>query len=295
MYRLLNQGLHSRRGVVRKSSALLLQLQKRLSRRPRTAEDYAAAPPVLANSFPKSGTHLLDQIVAGLPGRVNYGAFLSSEVSSFQYRLRSARSTRRFIRATLPGEIVRGHLYYEPEYDAALQELNFVNYFIYRDPRDVAVSTALFLRHMYPWHRLSRRTRALPTDADGIMFIIVGSEDGGPDALLPNLAERFRLHEGWLSCPNAYAVRFEDLVGPDRDARISEMVSHYAARTSTPVQADKTAEAIRGMIAPEKSHTFRAGKRNGWREFFTPELKSAFKRVAGDLLIRLGYERDYSW
>ena len=78
------------------------------------SENLAARPPVLANSFPKSGTHLLVQIIEGLPDRLNFGAFLGSETSSFQLRERSPENTCRFIRGFVPGEIVRGHLYYAP-------------------------------------------------------------------------------------------------------------------------------------------------------------------------------------
>ena len=148
MYALLNNGLHSPRGLVRKGSALLLLARKQLITRP-PAADYAATPPVLANSFPKSGTHLLDQIVAGLPDRVNYGAFLSSMTSSFQYRRRTSKSTLRFIKASLPGEIVRAHLFFDPQFDAALDARNVVHYFIYRDPaRRRDIDEPLFAAHV---------------------------------------------------------------------------------------------------------------------------------------------------
>jgi hypothetical protein len=295
MYELLNRGLHSRRGLIRKGSALLLQASKQITRGRPTDAEYAANPPVLANSFPKSGTHLLDQIVAGLPERVNYGVFLSSMTSSFQYRLRSPESTGRIIAGALPGEIVRAHLYYEPEYDEALQSIHFVHYFIYRDLRDVVVSSSHYLRHMNPWHRLSRTVRALPSDEAGVLFFIEGLENGAADSPLPNITERFRCYEGWVSCPNVCAVRYEDLVGHDSDATLRRMVEFYAARARQPIDVDETVVRIRSLVAPEKSHTFRAGKRRGWQEVFTPDLKSAFKRVAGDLLVRLGYEKDHSW
>jgi len=48
-------------------------------------------------------------------------------------------------------------------------------------------------------------------------------------------------------------------------------------------------------IQPKKSHTFRAGKTGGWREFFTEEHKRLFKDVAGDLLVRLRYEKNNDW
>jgi hypothetical protein len=33
----------------------------------------------------------------------------------------------------------------------------------------------------------------------------------------------------------------------------------------------------------------------GWRDFFTEEHKPLFKEVAGDLMVRLGYERSNDW
>jgi hypothetical protein len=48
-------------------------------------------------------------------------------------------------------------------------------------------------------------------------------------------------------------------------------------------------------IQPKKSHTFRTGKTGGWREFFTAEHKKLFKDVAGDLVVRLGYEKTSDW
>src|SRR5262245_33094509 len=103
----LRNGLSSRNGFVRKGATAILAIPRRIASLRASEEDFASRPPVLANSFPKSGTHLLAQIVHGLPERINYGAFLSSETSSFQFRERSTDSTRRFIHNFVPGEIVR--------------------------------------------------------------------------------------------------------------------------------------------------------------------------------------------
>lgn len=295
MWNMLQRGLHSRNGLVRKGSVFLLRAPKSLARARRRPEQYLQTPPVLANSFPKSGTHLLDQIVAGLPGRVNYGAFLASLTSSFQMRPRSPESVRRYIARSLPGEIVRGHLFYEPQYEPTLAEYRFVHYFIYRDPRDVVVSASQYLRHMNRWHRLSKQFRSLASDEEGVLLSIMGLPDDESHYLLPSIAERFGLYEGWLNSPHVFAVRFEDLTGGERDAKLLQMIDFYAARSEQPIDRDATLHAVLAQIDPHKSHTFRAGKQGGWRKVFTPEVTAAFKRVAGDLLIRLGYERDHSW
>jgi len=293
--RYLEQALHNRNGLIRKGSALVLSAVRAAARTTVRATDYLDRPPTLANSFPKSGTHLLDQIVAGLPDRVNYGTFLSSMTSSFRMQRRSASNPCAFIARTVPGEIVRGHLFYDPQYAAALEAKNFVHFFIYRDPRDIVVSASHYLRHMNRWHRLARRFRALGSEEEGIMLSIIGLGDEAQPGLLPNVAERFANYVGWMNCPQTFAVKYEDLTGPGRDAVLDGMIRFYAARSRRTVDVEQSRRDVLSQIAPEKSHTYRAGKRGGWRDAFTPELKEAFKRVAGNLLIQLGYEQDFSW
>ena len=48
-------------------------------------------------------------------------------------------------------------------------------------------------------------------------------------------------------------------------------------------------------LNPREAHTFRTGQIGGWKNAFTAEHTDAFKRVAGHLLIELGYEKDYDW
>jgi hypothetical protein len=40
---------------------------------------------------------------------------------------------------------------------------------------------------------------------------------------------------------------------------------------------------------------FREGRAGGWRESWGPAQRAVFDRVAGDLLLELGYEPDRSW
>src|SRR5687768_7590712 len=176
----LRDSLSSRNGFVRKGARAALAVPKWVRSWTATNADYAARPPVLANSFPKSGTHLLAQLTEGLPDRVNYGAFLGSETSSFQLRERSAANTHRFIRNFVPGEVIRGHLYYETSYAEELVKRNAVNYFVYRDPRAVVVSEVHYLRDMNRWHRLAKYFRRLPTIGEAISLSIRGFDPPVP-------------------------------------------------------------------------------------------------------------------
>jgi hypothetical protein len=287
--------LYHRRGLVRKGAALVLRAPRVWSRCQAKPADYLERPPVLSNSVPKSGTHLLDQIVAGLPLRVNYGSFLSSMTSSFQMRQRSNASVLRYIASAAPGENVRAHVFYQPAYAEALRQKNYVHYFIYRDPRDVVASGAHYLREINPWHRLRKYFKDCRTIEEAILQQIRGLQHIDPRIPLPSVAERFALYEGWITCPETCALRFEDLRGPQLDEHLRRIVDAFADRSSVPFDREAAIERLRAGIAPKKSHTFRKGQGGGWRDEFTPACKEAFKEVAGPLLIRLGYETDDNW
>ena len=221
----LRDGLSSRNGFVRKGARGLLYIPKWIESLRASSDDLAARPPVLANSFPKSGTHLLVQVLEGLPNRVNYGAFLGRD-ELVSVRERSADNTCRFIRGFVPGEIIRGHLYYELLYADELAKRSAVNYFIYRDPRDVVVSEAHYLRDMNRWHRLHAYFRKAKSMEDAIMLSINGLDPPVPGINYPNIAARFARYVGWLDWDDCLSMRFEDLVSEQqpelirRDCRV---------------------------------------------------------------------------
>jgi hypothetical protein len=99
----------------------------------------------------------------------------------------------------------------------------------------------------------------------------------------------------WLEQPSVMCIRFEDLID-DRDATLNAMLDQIEKTGyHLPIPREKAIPVLIKAIQPRKSHTFRSGKTGGWREHFTDEHKKLFKDVAGDLLVRLGYEKDNDW
>jgi hypothetical protein len=295
MIRPLQSGLSSRNGFVRKGAAAALRVPRWWRRFRASRDDDRTTPPALANSFPKSGTHLLFQIVDGLPNTTNYGAFLASMTSSFQFRERSPDNVSRFIRRCAPGEVVRGHLFFHPQNASDLADRNFVHFFIYRDPRDVVVSEAHYLREMNRWHRLAPYFRRLPSIEEAIMLSISGFTPPIPGVEYPSIGERFARYAGWLQRDDCLAIRFEDLASESRPAAIRQMAEFYARHCAGGCDVEACVAAMTAGIAPQKSHTFRSGKKAGWQREFSAEHRQKFAAVAGDLLVELGYERDHAW
>jgi len=54
-------------------------------------------------------------------------------------------------------------------------------------------------------------------------------------------------------------------------------------------------DILERSIDPKRSPTFRGGRVGDWRNHFTDEHKTLFKSLAGDTLIRLGYETSHNW
>lgn len=253
---------------------------------------YRNRPPVLANSFPKSGTHLLLQILGALPGLLDWGDFWASH-PSFSFRESRAVSLASRVGRVAPGELVCGHMYFSSEVKQALEERNVAHFFIYRDPRDVVISEAHYLTNMNRWHRLHRSFKKLPTQGERILLAINGIQSGGID--YPNVARRFERFKAWIDDPTVCSMRYEQLMSSEREETIDRIVGYFCERSGSSSNREQLVNASLAAIDPEKSHTFRKGQSGGWQREFDDSAKSAFKRVAGDLLVDLKYESSLAW
>jgi len=251
-------------------------------------------PPVVANSFPKSGTHLLLQVLQALPNTTHYGSFIAS-TPTITFTERSLEAHARLVRRIAPGELVPAHLYYHPAHQELLARKRCVQYFIYRDPRDVVVSEAHYLTHMNRWHRMHRYFRDLASDEERITFSILGNAAQPTPFDYPDVGRRFERYRGWIGRSDVMALRFEDLVSERRAETVREVVRHYLDRAGPVADPDDVARrALAGIDGPA-SHTFRSGKVGGWRDVFTAAHRREMKNVAGALLIELGYETSLEW
>jgi len=257
----------------------------------------ANAPILFANSFPKSGTHLLTQVLEGFP---QIGPFVESGLPAITMyagatgeRTPTPQIVRRLQRYR-PGDMGYGHLHAEPEIVAALCRPEFAPFFILRDPRDVVVSHVFYVTELEPNHvHHTYYTEELSTFDERLRVSILGRPE--LDVEFPDIRERFVPYLGWLDQEAVLTLHFEDLI-TDQEAALGRILAHVITR-GLEFSGDR-GEAIRtlaGVINPSHSPTFRSGKVGGWRKHFTPELTALFKEVTGDMLVKLGYEKDMDW
>jgi hypothetical protein len=250
-------------------------------------------PPVVVNSFPKSGTHLLLQIIQVLPGLRDWGFFLAS-TPSFSFKERPDRTMANKISTISNRELVLAHIFFSKDICSALFNRKAVQYFIYRDPRDVAISEAYYLTYSNKWHKLHKYYRSLPDMNSRILFSIRGAKHNKLYDY-PDINRRFKRYKPWISQTNVLSLKFEDLVSSKRKESVQKIMKFYTDRVDYNLNIENLVKTALANINPLKSHTFRIGKPSIWKEMFTPNHKAEFKKIAGNLLVEMDYERDFSW
>lgn len=186
-----------------------------------------------------------------------------------------------------------GYVEASPENLAVLCAPGRVNYFVFRDPRDLLVSQVFFATEMQVEHGMHDFYRSLPDFGERLKVAITGIEREG--LKMVSVQGRYEGVLAWLQQPGVLCIRFEDLIN-SRDTSLNAMLDAVELTGySIPLPREEALARLVKAIQPAKSRTYRTGKTGAWREYFTDEHKKLFKDVAGDLLVRLGYEDNNNW
>ena len=268
-------------------------------------------PRVFLNGPPKTGTHLLSDCLSLMPKMMFSGRHFalpdffarSSQAGSptsapSEYAALNSSRLRTFLAKCPQGMFVTAHARFHPDLQVLLRDLQLRHVLLIRDPRDVVVSHAFFVKHMslHPQHTYFMDV--LTTDAERIMASIRGfgpaMADNDSFISIPDIFAKF---SRWLDDPSVLIVRFEDLVGVQGGGESKTQlenitaIAHFIDRPLSQTQVKDIAQRMYG----KGGLTFRKGQTGDWRNHFTAAHKQAFKEVAGDLLIRFGYETDMRW
>lgn len=244
-------------------------------------------PALFLNSVPKSGTHLMKQIIQGIPEMaLNPNEFYEGYREDYDVHYGKLQKVQ-------PGEFVTGHVYYSSQWSDMLKELKFKHIFLKRDLRDIVVSYTYFITGKYPYHPLRTYMLALPSRREQFLALI----QGVPEHSYPSIADWYVPFAGWDEDDSSLQITFEELVvSPASRRQTMERVLNFLwSNRPLFLGSNVILDGMERNINPENAYTFRTGKSGNWRSEFDEEVKSCFKQVAGDLLIEAGYEADYDW
>lgn len=269
-------------------------------------------PRVLVNSVPKAGTHLLEKVLRLLPEFTSSGRHIDQFVraSTIQYPLPNHEAGDPFVEAPpndfiklvlriMPGQYATSHLIYSEAISDALKQAGVTILGIVRDPRDIVVSFTRYVASQ-EYHYLFKEYNTMSLE-DQITTTIIGiPELFSPYIsylpILMDINSNVRAYLGWSSQPNAYITTFEKLVGSQgggSDAAQLIELRNITAHVGASYNDDQLAELAQNLFGG--SATFRKGFVGDWQNHFTPAHKNTFKKIAGQLLIDLGYESNFAW
>ncbi|MCC6179030.1 MAG: hypothetical protein IT305_27285 [Chloroflexi bacterium] len=182
------------------------------------------------------------------------------------------------------GSVVHGHLAFDPTLAEAARARGAPIVFVYRDPADMVLSAAQYVRH-----------RRLPDHLWGwyghldLDDLIVALTRG--DERLLSVAELYQAFAGWREQPDVVSLRFEDMVGPrgggaadTQRAVLAMLATHVGWRGS---DAELTS-AIDVAFNPRAGTFFRGQIGTAARDF-APHVRAAFADSAGAVQAAWGY------
>ena len=142
--------------------------------------------------------------------------------------------------------------------------------------------------HRYFKHRLDNNDQRISVGILGIPIQEVNYR-------YPDIKARFAPYKKWLDEDGVYSVKYEDLISKGRDKVLQEMIDFYSEKAGMSFEKENVLNRVIKNIFFFFLHTFRTGKSGNWKTLFNERHKRLMKKVAGDLLIELGYEENYDW
>ena len=116
-----------------------------------------AMPVVIGNSMPKSGSHLIIQILEGLP---QIGPFVNPGMPPLnrneENSILAEKEIVSRIRQLKAGDFTYCYLGADEPYRSLLTDARFAPIFVYRDPRDVIVSHIFYATEMHKTHAMRK-------------------------------------------------------------------------------------------------------------------------------------------
>lgn len=277
------------------------------------------SPDVLLLTMKKSGTHLITKYLRLLLAR-NDQEYEYVKTTSNEHR------AKHIIESPSGYKIQFAHLPYEKFAPLYKQFYNKKKILLIRDPRDVLISGAHFIPNIFqlskenypPGWAVDYVTIAGPflkkfsqLSLSSRLKCLISQEV--PSSLLPFTPEYYRMDTSqfippfdfslqipaavdYMNSPNTLVIYFEDLVGPkgggtlDSQHKCLEKIAHFIGLPLTDSLFNKISNDLYGS-----TFTFREGKSNSWKEYFTEENKDLFKNFYGEDLIKMGYEKNMNW
>jgi hypothetical protein len=235
-------------------------------------------PKVFSNSIPKSGTHLLAQVL------LNMGFVNKNTRDGDLVRLTPLDEIEQIMKLLNGGEYISGHRDYSKEFNNILKKHKVSHILIVRDPRDVVISRTFYILKK-PTHKLFAHFNGISRN-ECFIASIKGVDWGN----MLSIAEVYNRFLPWLNKNSCLVVRFEDLIGTrggGSDEKQFEVLTNIAKHFGIPLEKSELKE-IAYKAFNEGSPTFRKGQIGDWANWLDDEMQAIIKKDTG-IFKKYGY------
>lgn len=277
---------------------------------------------IIANSLPKSGTHVLTRILdlAGFSeNKLHFSGSLTrnrnknivKKMNNFlqttfdekkgycidldEDRYLKERYLNKYLKQFDENTYSQGHMPYSKKLEKFFEEKEIKIIYIIREPRDVLVSH--FHHHdrdkNYDGHYLMKNQTSTK---EKLLLSLKGFNLNTNNPTL-SLKDRVNRSKGWYFSKslNICSVKFEDIIGEKGSSSEKKQIETLEKIENFLGLEKNTLVGQRDKVFYKKSETFRKGKVNDWINYFDDDIKAFVKKDISDLLIELGYENDDQW
>ena len=209
-------------------------------------EDYT----VFINTIPKSGTHLIYNMLKPIEGLRWFDEFIVSKPSR-PYRQVSDRLIFYKIEKLINKEVARAHLEFKIEYLQYLNEKKAIIFFLIRDPRDILISEINYLSNINIFHSLYPYFHKEKSLEKRIIMSLEGFQDN--KIILDPFSDRINSFLGWMDNKNnVTTLKYENFVSQNKQI---DMICNAFSEKNTIIN-ETTRKKILDFANPKFSHTF---------------------------------------
>ena len=228
---------------------------------------------IFINSIPKCGTNLVIRCVELLTKR---------KATNINENLVTVNQLPKVD----PKPILFWHVGFSEQALNIFKNNNFLGIFIYRDPRDRIISAAFWcLKYPHLLEQMGYKKGEKINFADLIT------------KLIPITKKEYDKYLGWLGTRSVFfPIKFEHLVGPKGGGKSyiqQQTIKNICNHLKIYASVSTVNNCIKDLYG--NTVTFREGKIGKWKNYFSAQHKKLFKQEFGNLLIRLGYEKNLNW
>ncbi len=253
-------------------------------------------------TIPKCGTHLLEKCINLINNYKWNPPILNDPLLNFTSSFIARKEDLITEILEQEYEYVYGHLPYTP----LMSDVLFKKYdkliFLIRDPRDQLLSFINFNGKTEIFSDIKNFNNILSSLITGSKKTVFISSIRNHQKNYANfiwnfgLAEFYYLFVPWIDQKNCYTIHFESLVGENGGGSLEsqlEAINSIANAIGRKISNERAKQIACELFGG--TFTFRKGQIGAWKHEFTPEHKELFKQYGGELLIKLGYEKDLNW